>query len=316
MARDGYGQFSFESDHERKSRRGPAHDTRVTEASGGDKPCGRGERCASATRNQGDDGTWRRVPANSYQVLCPTDRSILSDCVLAMPAAHRRLGATIGEQPVREVLRHAPFGPSVLLRTDIDLYMRLLTDTVMTWHERVAQVARLSCQPTVQWRARSLNGHAVTLLDETVPVLHAHLDALLSLQAEPMIRPACSPAAKLGDILAEHDDTVLVVAGGEVAALELMALDYAVRSVLGEIPAPVTRLLGVACKTCQRHSLVLAPPPLHESSDEYDEKADAYSVCQICGDEMSGKAYRNWCRAWARYYSAQTVTPAMMAAAN
>ena len=299
MARRGW-QVSFEADRERAER----------EAAGdGDRSCARGELCAGASRERLDDGTVQRTPARSYQPVCTADRSILADCIWAAPATYRRLSAAIGIHVVADSVGRTPFGPSVPLRCDIDMLMRGLVDACMSWLERVAAVARLSCPPTETWRRRSLNGHAVTLVEEAAPVLRAHVDAVLALPAEAMMRPACSPAARTAEALGAWGDYALLVSDGGTAALEFLALDHAARSALLETPAPVVQLLGVPCRECSRRSLRLAPPKQH------DGDADVYSVCSLCRDAMPEPDYRAWSKAWAGYYGSM-MTPAQMAAAS
>lgn len=302
-------KVSFRADNERaEARRSAGRDAAPAELAG-DRPCARGDFCASATRERHEDGTVTRVPAMCYQAFCHADRSVIGECLGAVAATYRRLGASIGDHVVAESLTRSPFGPSIPLRGDIDELQRGLVDAVMTWRERLAAVGRLSMPPTAAWRRRALNGHAATLLDESAPVLLAHLDAVLALEPEPMMRPASSPASRTGEVLAAYGDAVLAVAGGADAGLEFLRLDYLARSALYETPAPVVRLLGVPCRECSRRSLRLAPPKQHDSD------ADLFSICTVCRDAMDEPDYRAWSKAWARHYEA-TMTPAQMAAAG
>ena len=275
--------------------------------SAGDRDCARAEFCASAKRERLDDGSLKITPAASYQTFCFADRGIIAECLAEIPHTYVRLSIAVRQHYTSEKTVHMPFGPSIPLNATADELARLLVDAVCSWHERVAQVARLSGPDTCDWHERSLGVYAARLLVASVPVLSAHVDVLLGLQAEAMVRPRCSPVARTGTVLAEHGDTILVSAGGSDAGLELLRLDFLARAALQETkPAPV-RFIGVPCRSCQKNALQLAAPAQHDGDQQF------YSICIICRDVMDEITFHAWTKAWANYYG-NRVTPAMAAA--
>lgn len=274
------------------------------------RPCSRAEWCASADRERLDDGTMRRTPAMGYRAFCDTDRDLIGRTLDAFPSLHARLAASVGDFFTAEILIRVPFGPSVLLRVDIDGLMRHMVDVACSWHERVAAVAGLAVPDTQQTRARELGMRSGSLLVAACKVLGSHLDALLALEAGPMMRPRLSwlssvvPDATVGG--AWRDSVLLDLSGAE-AGNEVLRLDYLGRAALLETePAPV-RLLGVPCRGCDRRTLRRAQPPQHDGDPEF------YSECWMCRDLLSEDEYRAWCKRNAAFYVTR-VTPAQVAA--
>lgn len=272
-------------------------------------PCARGEHCASGARERADDGTWHREPALCPRAFCETDRSIIGQCLTAFPALHCRLSALTGTFLTAEVLVRAPFGPSVPLRVDVDELMRLIVDVACSWHERVADVARLSVPDTQVTRRIQLGMRAGTLLGPACHILGAHLDTLLGLEHGPVTRPASSCLSVIvpdAEVAGAWSDTVMLMLSGADAGNEIMRLDYLARSALLETePAPV-RLLGVPCRGCGKAALQRAAPAQHDGDPEF------YSVCVLCGDALDDAEYKRWVGMNAKYV--ETRTPAQLAA--
>jgi hypothetical protein len=297
-------KVSFRSRDFREEQQRPAGDD------DGMRPCSRGEWCASADRVRLDDGTTRRTPAMAYRAFCDTDRDLAGAVLDGFPALHGRLAAAIGDFTTAELLIRVPFGPSVLLRSDVDGLMRHMVEVACSWHERVAAVAGLAPPDTQATRARELGLRSGGLLGDACKVLCAHLDALLSLEPEPMTRPRVSwlssviPAAVVSG---GWRDCLTVCLGGADAGNELLRLDFLGRAALLETePAPL-RLLGVPCRGCERRTLRRAAPPQHDGDPEW------YSQCAWCRDVMDAAEYEAWVKANAAYYE-QRVTPAQVAA--
>jgi hypothetical protein len=282
---------------------------RDPEASGG-QPCARGEFCASADRERLDDGTVRRTPALAYRAFCDTDRDLIGRCLAGFPALHQRLSAHVGDFLTAEVLVRAPFGPSVLIRVDIDGLMRHLVETACSWHERVAAVAGLDPPDTCRTRALELSIRSGTLLPPACEVLAPRLDALLALGAEEMSRPRVSWLSSVipdAIVTGGWRDILQVTLGGADAGNEILRLDYLGRAALLETEPSPERLLGVPCRSCDRRTLRRAAPPQHEGDPEW------HSECIMCRDLMDYAEYTAWCKSNAAFYSAR-VTPAQEAA--
>jgi hypothetical protein len=261
--------------------------------------CSRGEWCASADRLRLDDGTMRRTPALAYRAFCETDRDLIGAVLDGFPALHGRLAAAIGDFMTAELLIRVPFGPSVLLRTDVDGLMRHIVEVACSWHERVAAVAGLAAPDTQATHARELGPRSGTLLGDACRVLGAHLDALLALEAEPMVRPRVSWLSSVmpdAVVTGGWRDCLTVCLGGAGAGNELLRLEFLGRAALLETePAPV-RLLGVPCRGCERRTLRRAGPPQHDGDPEW------YSECAWCRDLLDGPEYEAWVKANAAYY--------------
>ena len=300
MAQRKSWQVSFESRDFREER------------SEGTRPCARAEWCASADRERLDDGTMRRTPGMSYQAFCHTDRDLIGRTLGEFPALHERLAASIGDFLTAELLIRVPFGPSVLIRVDIDGLMRHMVEVACSWHERLAAIAAagLSAPDTQATRARELGMRSGMLLPDSCRRLAEHLDALIALEPEPMIRPRVSWLSSVvpdAAVLGSWRDCLTVALGGAEAGNEILRLDYLGRAALLETePAPV-RLLGVPCRGCDRRTLRRAQPPQHDGDPEW------YSECWMCRDLLSLEDYNQWVKRNPAFYVTR-VTPAQVAA--
>jgi len=166
----------------------------------------------------------------------------------------------------------------------VDALLRLITETLCSWEERVRVVARLTVMDTALSRHRR-DGFATT---QAVTLLGAHLDALLALPPEPMARTR--PA---GLVLEDLD--------GAAAGLEVLHLHYRCRSVLGETRAAPQELLGVPCRVCDMLALRRAEPPAHPDDPSW------WSECAGCGDRMREDTYHDWVRLCAAYARQQRI---------
>lgn len=278
----------------------------------GDRPCARGRWCARATRERLTDGTTQCIPDRSYQAFCRTDRDLIGRCLDGFPALHDRLSGAAGDFLTAEVLVRAPFGPSVLIRVDVDGLMRHLVDVACSWHERVAMVAGLAAPDTQRTRALELSMRSGTLLPGACDVLGAHLDALLTLEGAEMMRPQVSWLSSVTPdaiITGAWRDSLRIVLGGADAGNEILRLDFLGHAVLLETDPGPERLLGVPCRSCpgEPRTLRRASPPQHDGDPEW------HSECMTCHDLMDFAEYTAWVKRNAAFYEAR-VTPAMTAA--
>ena len=273
--------------------------------------CARGEWCASGERTERGDGTHGRLPARTSQVFCAADESIIYGCLEELAGLHSRLAAATLEGLAGEVLIRLPFGPSLPLRVDVDELQRLLVETALSWHERVAARERLSVLDTQETHRKALGARSGELLARSANVLREHLDALLLLPPDVMIRipsplmAAITPDARV--VGQGAGGTVLVLLSGADAGNEIMRLEYAGRATLLETDPAPEKLLGVACRSCERRSLRRAPRPQHEDDPAYA------SECSDCGHLMTPLEFKQWTAMNARYWH-ERVTPAQLAA--
>src|SRR5579859_6353836 len=100
-----------------------------------DEPrCARGDWCASRTSERGHDGKYRPVAASAYQTFCLPDRAIIADSILELPGYYPQLAEALSDNPTVETIVRVPFGPSVLIRLDIDTLMRVTAEAIAGWH--------------------------------------------------------------------------------------------------------------------------------------------------------------------------------------
>lgn len=299
MARRSW-QVSFQADNER---------TEAREAGEGDRDCARGEWCASAVRTRLDDGTTERIPEKGPRAFCAADEAIIGTALRGFPDTWKRLWPALLDHVTCEVLVRVPFGPSVPVRTDVDLVMRALVDCALAWHERVAEVAALARPDTQEWRRRALGRHAPVLLADSVAVLAERVTVLLALAPGPMLRPSLVAALGCGQAEREFGDVVLMNAAGEHAGTEVLTLDYLARAALGETNPDLGRIDGIQCEQCGRKSLRHALPPMHEGETAY------LASCDDCHALYTNEEFDAWTARLTRFY-ARLVTPAALARAG
>jgi len=143
------------------------------------QPCSRQppELCDGARMAVQDDGTTRREPARTPRAFCQPCQDRIIGCLRELTSAYERLQDEIGN-PVKRT-DHAvrvPFGPSVLIRADIDAQMRSMSAVLAGWAARVRSVPGLELSPP-EHLPDTREGIA-----EACDVLAAHPDPLLALQ--------------------------------------------------------------------------------------------------------------------------------------
>lgn len=255
----------------------------------GDQTCARGSWCSDPRIIREPDGSMTRLPALTPRPFCEPDRSMVANCLEALPSAWERLNAELGERSRTGNAVRVPPGPRLPLRADVDALMRLTADILASWHERVAAVARLSAPDTLLSR---LN-HGSTV-KTAATILHAHLDALLSLPAEPMARimtPAAAAELTDGGVVRHGDAHVLLPLSGADAGLEILSLHYRARKVLGETRSAPETFDGIPCRSCEDMALERAEPPSDPSAPAM------HSRCASCGHTMDRQTYCEWA-AW------------------
>lgn len=163
-------------------------------------PCSRtpSEFCDGATVTWLDDGTRRRDPASTPRVFCDPCRSRIITCLGELPSAYRRLGAAIGDPPRTGAQHRIPFGPTVLLRAEIDALMRVTAVILHGWEFRVRR-SRLNLSP--RDTPDILDPESVGKAAET---LGTHIDVLLALQPGWMTRVFAFPPGKPGTSAAQE----------------------------------------------------------------------------------------------------------------
>lgn len=271
----------------------------------GQRPCSRGRWCASSVIITENNET-RREPALGSRSFCDRDREHVATCLDEIPEQYVRLVAELGTPSSGGSAIRVPFGPRLPIRVDIDALMKLMAESLVSWHERVAAIAQLDFpSPRLSRMRREAQAvHRAGL------VLSAHLDALLALSAEPMTRAYSLRA--LADLPDDAPGVVHSVfaeinfdLSGADAGLEIINLRYLARAVLGETKAKPEELVGVPCRACDWRTVYRAELPSREDEPAF------WTECSRCGDKMSEAIYREWtamCAAYERNKRREPVT--------
>jgi hypothetical protein len=264
----------------------------------GKQECGLGNWCHAATR--GDDDQWHG--ARTFQVYCPTCRSVIGGHLDELPDACTRLADAMGDRPRTGKAVRIPFGPREPIRLEVDALIRLCGWVLGSWHERVARVDRL----TAPDMAAAVQ-HPAEAVEAAAEVLSPRLDALLALPPEPMGRVMFDPVAaeewleqidpaEAGMVRLSGEAYLLPALSGLHAGREILELHYRARRILGEVRARPETFDGVPCRECEAMALEQAEPP----SDPLVEAK--HSRCAECRAEMTRVEFDHWVgmyRSWA-----------------
>ena len=155
-------------------------------------PCNRipAELCEGAALAWQEDGTAKRIPARTSRAFCEPCRDRIITSLRELSSAYDRLEGEIGN-PVRRIDQavRTPFGPSVLIRTDIDAQTRSMSAVLAGWAARVRAVPGLELSPA-GYQPDTPEGIA-----EACDVLAKHPDPLLALQKGWTLRTYTFPPA-------------------------------------------------------------------------------------------------------------------------
>ena len=275
----------------------------------GENPCARGEWCASSVTVT-EDGQTRREPAHGPRSFCDRDRGHIARCLEELPEQYVRLVIELGSPSSRGAAIRVPFGPRLPVRVDIDALTRLMGESLISWHERVADVARLDFPSSRLSRMRRES----RAIHRAQQVLSAHLDAMLALPPLPMSRAwdlrdlDRLPDGATGVIRSVFADITLDLSGAD-AGNEILRIRYLARAVLGETRAKPEELIGVPCRDpqgdCGWRTLVRAELPSREDEPVW------WSECARCGDRMTEPDYREWVALCAAYERHRRSVPAL-----
>ncbi|MEV7971270.1 hypothetical protein AB0O34_35545 [Sphaerisporangium sp. NPDC088356] len=219
-------------------------------ADAGLRECARDRRC-SDPRIVTTGRTTTRRPALTPRAFCDTDAHVIRRGLEELPAQWREIAASLG------VKRQAT-GPKVTvsksaalpLSLGADEWLREVVYVLTSWEERVAHAAQLATRDTKETRRRP--GRVV--VPTAARMLAGHVNVLLALPAEPMMRAvslkaaAALPPGTRGLVHegAGYADVILDLSGAD-AGLDVLQLHHRGRRLLGETPPAVRRLHGVSC---------------------------------------------------------------------
>jgi hypothetical protein len=248
-----------------------------------------GEWCASAVTTVSGE----RIAPYGPRAFCPADRGRIETALAELPGKYAHLAAELGQPAQGSSTTRSPFGPKIPLRTGIDALMRLYSEVLVSWHERVAVIARLTPPPE-----HVRPGVAIA---RAVDVLTPRLDALLALEPEPMRRAVSHRELEfLGDvdgIVRPGYAAITPDLGGGDAGREILALHRRSRAILGETRERPEELMGVPCRVQDCDMLALRRAELPSDPDA----PVWWSECAVCGDRMTEEEYREWVALCAAY---------------
>jgi len=299
MARKYDSGYSFRSGDFREQPKGRS---RVPEpprpaAEEGQRPCARGNWCA-ASYIITEAGETRHEPALGFQPFCIRDETYVARCLSEIPEQYVRLSLELGKPSMRGATVRVPFGPRVPIRVDVDALMALIAESLVSWHERIADTNSLDF-PTASMSRLRREGRAVA---RAADVMAPRLSSVLALEAAPMSRAwplrdlDTLPEDASGIVHPEHVDATVDLSGAD-AGLEFINLRHLARALLGETRAKPEELVGVPCRAdeCGWRAVYRAELPSHEDEPEW------WTECARCGDRMSEEEYREWVALCAAY---------------
>lgn len=270
-----------------------------------DRECRQGPYCAGAIVVFAEGGEARRGAPTS-RAFCDADRGKVETALAALPRDYAALAADLGNPGHGGPAVRSPFGPRIPLNLGAEALMRAITESLTSWHDRVAAVASLTPPPEDKARDEWLVSRAVA-------VLSPRLDALLAVQPQPMRRAATHHLIQLlgdsapdGIVRSGYVMTWPDLDGGD-AGLEILRLHRMTRAVLGETRPKPVELLGVPCRVEECDLLALRRADLPDDFEPGDEDAP-WSECAACGDLMSEAEYRNWVKRYAQWATRQAET--------
>lgn len=250
----------------------------------GMRECSRAEHC-SDPRPVEEGSRTVLAPALTPRAFCERDRMVIERSLTEIPELWDRAHAEIGNKrqangPKVSASKTAP----VPLSLPVDALLRHVVAVLTSWEERVRIVAGLSILDTHLSRMRR-DRVAVRI---ACALLAAHLEALLSLDDEPMLRGVGlneldgrpSDASGVVHPNAGYADILLTLDGAD-AGLELLDLHYRCRTLLTETKRPAKHL-PVPCKECGHMKLF-------ERRDWEDQPDGA--ICRHCGTQYDDNGY-------------------------
>ena len=213
--------------------------------------CARGAQCSERS-STGE-------PALGPRAFCTSDRRHIHEALSRFPALYAELRTTLlsaaqrGPRLREETHTKAPYPPAPV-RVDLDALTWDVETCLRSWALRVQVVARLSRvgHPLAgrRWGAPG------TLVPRFCAILVGHLDTLLGLPEEDMVRGiayAFSARYETADAVvvdhqfAEYREVVLRMSGAD-AGLEILWLAYQIKRALGHTPQH--ERLPVPCGAC------------------------------------------------------------------
>ena len=260
--------------------------------------CARAERCSAATTS--DTGEPAAAWADTPSPFCRKDTARVCRSLADMPRRYVSLRIQIGIKPRMGEdskvtgSRDAP----IPVRLDIDALIRDMLLILVSWEERVAEIAGLA-RPAAALSRRRRDEVAVTT---AVKTLAPRVDILFALTPQPMMRVKPIPARdKVTDWAAALTATAAagfvhpgggyvtadIPLAGPDAGLEILNLGDRCRRALRETTPPPLLLDGIPCRRCEHLALTAAPEPEWKSE------------CSQCGDLLSQAEYSEHAKRYA-----------------
>lgn len=298
----------------------------------GRRDCARGDWCSSDEAvTRWEDGQRIVTPERGYRPFCDSDRAAIRDALASFPRRWTDLTRELGERASATAQRRASRESAPMeYRADVDALMRLMVDSCVSWHDRVAAVPGAGLEPfpgapDPEKQAEMRFRRGFYILAGCADALAPRLDVLVGLPPAPMSRTlsatawaevlariprACEhyPSASRLRTLGSGDAEIVTWLDGTRAGLEILHLDYRCQSTLGEIPPKAEPLDGVRCYKCQQvNTLVRAELPSDPAATVYWSRCKRRS----CGHQLTERQYQQHV---ARLYAAEggrIITPVL-----
>ena len=296
-----------QKDRRRQHTPAPA-DYRQGGSDEGMRPCSRGQWCAAShIISEGD--SVRHEPALGFQPFCVRDEVYVARCLEELPEQYVRLSLELGSPSMRGFTVRVPFGPRAPVRVDIDALMKLMAETLVSWHERIADTNELDFPSASMSRMRR-ESRAV---GRAVVIMRPRLSSVLALEAAPMSRAwdlralEDLPEGASGVVRSGFADVTIDLSGAD-AGMEFINLRHLARAVLGETRAEPEKLVGVPCRAdgCGWRTVHRAELPSREDEPAF------WTECARCGDKMTEAEYREWVALCAAYEKHRRKEPATL----
>ena len=268
-----------------------------------DDRCARGPWCSGRviTIENGERIVLAAITPRAY---CDGCQDHIASCLADFPGLYVRLALEIAQPRQAETLIKVPFGPSLPLSESIDAHMRLITETLCSWEDRIRDVASLSDLGAKGERPQDKGSD----LERSLSVIEPRVTVLLSLGPQDMIRfvrPDLAPDDAA--VLASHGGMLKVITplAGQDAGAEILHMHYLARRLLLETNPPQPLLPDFRCRVCEQKLLRKAAPPWHEDGEWFKSR------CDNCGDEMTDEDYKQNALRWIAYERAHLATPVL-----
>lgn len=261
----------------------------------GERECARGQWCSALTIRRNADGTVEWVPARTPRAFCDPCAAGVSHAIDGLPAAWAMLRLWGLEPGASGGRVRSPAGPRLPVAAAADALMRAIPEVILSWEERVHDVAGLSDLDRHRHRRQVLRSgelpgdpeavrRFLVPLRASARLLREYRSTLLSLEPAAMGRPA-------------GDGVEFVDLDGTDAGHEFLRLRHQARAHVGLVTGRPDYFEGVPCKQCGAMGLERAPLPSRPGDEAMWSRC---GKCSALMTEAQYGAWADWYAGWAK----------------